>query len=252
MLNNNEENKKNNEENKEENNEENDVEEFSENDDDDDDTIDTIDTFNIIEDKRIKNQITDCLCNMIEYIVAIPTLFYSIYWIKAIENCIPKDNIYKYKKENLKEKNPPICYNLLYWKDWIIFLTKFNIGRAFLFIGTAKICGVNKKDQNFFCIMIKEIISLIISIGFVFKLKKEIKKFKSEGRKSIFEKEIKEVCENLYHKIQIFSNCELYYIYFIFFLCLFFIIIMVLMGLKEAWKGRGYKDKLNFNEFLIN
>ena len=41
---------------------------------------------------------------MIEYIVAIPTLFYSIYWIKVIENCIPKDNIYKYKKENLKEK----------------------------------------------------------------------------------------------------------------------------------------------------
>ena len=187
------------------------------------------------------NIITEFFCNMIEYIVTIPTLIYSITWIKIIQNIIPDNNkIFKYNHQNLFEKNPPICFNLLYWKDKIINWSKFNIGRVIIFLGTSKICCGNKKDHNVFCVIIKALISFTISTFFIFKLPKAIKKYENEGIKSIYQEEIKNSCNRLFHLIDKFYYFEYYYICFIFFICFLIIFLIFLAGMKEFWKGRGY------------
>ena len=186
------------------------------------------------------NIITEFFCNMIEYIVTIPTLIYSITWIKIIQNIIPDNNkIFQYNHQNLYEKNPPICYNLLYWKDKIINWSKFNIGRVIIFLGTSKICCGNKKDHNAFCVIIKALISSTISTFFILKLPKEIKKYKNDN-KSIYQEEIKNSCNLLFHIIDKFYSFEFYYICFIFFICFLIIFLITLAGIKEFWKGRGY------------
>ena len=188
------------------------------------------------------NIITEFLCNMIEYIVNIPTLIYSITWIKIIQNIIPDNNkIFKYNHQNLFEKNPPICFNLLYWKDKIINWSKFNIGRVIIFLGTSKICCGNKKDHNVFCVIIKALISFTISTFFIFKLPKAIKKYENEGIKSIYQEEIKNSCNLLFHIIDKFYSFEFYYICFIFFICFLIIFLIILAGIKECWRGRGYQ-----------
>ena len=186
------------------------------------------------------NIITEFFCNMIEYIVTIPTLIYSITWIKIIQNIIPDNNkIFKYNHQNLFEKNPPICFNLLYWKDKIINWSKFNLGRAIIFLSTSKICCGNKKDHNVFCVIIKALISSTISTFFILKLPKEIKKYKNDN-KSIYQEEIKNSCNLLFHIIDKFYSFEFYYICFIFFICFLIIFLITLAGIKEFWKGRGY------------
>ena len=188
------------------------------------------------------NIITEFLCNMIEYIVNIPTLIYSITWIKLIKNIIPDNNkIFKYNHQNLFEKNPPICFNLLYWKDKIINWSKFNIGRAIIFLGSSKICCKKKKDHIVFCVIIKILISFTISTFFIFKLPKEINKYKNEIIKSIYQEEIKHSCNLILHIIDNFYYFEYYYICFIFFICFLIIFLIILAGIKECWRGRGYQ-----------
>jgi hypothetical protein len=188
------------------------------------------------------NIITEFLCNMIEYIVNIPTLIYSITWIKLIKNIIPDNNkIFKYNHQNLFEKNPPICFNLLYWKDKIINWSKFNIGRAIIFLGSSKICCGKKKDHIVFCVIIKILISFTISTFFIFKLPKAIKKYENEGIKSIYQEEIKNSCNRLFHLIDKFYYFEYYYICFIFFICFLIIFLIFLVFINECWIGRGYQ-----------
>lgn len=176
----------------------------------------------IIYQSLKRNNRTDIICQILNYISLIPTLVYNSIWYIVMSNLL--------KETDESEINQ--CNDINRWVNFSLTWIIISVLKGFFFLCFVRICFGSENDCNVFCLILKGISGIVGSIVFVLNIPDYLTTTYSPDTQ----------CYKLEKSLSLFYKCE--YSYILFVLSLFCLIPFgaCLMGLKEYIKSRRYKS----------